>query len=69
MNNFYKCRGLIKFINEFKVWWYVMVKFKCLMFYNVFYVCGVLMLCIMLGNVVKWVYKFDRYFFERFGKY
>lgn len=69
VNNFYKRRGLSKSLNEFKARIYAITKLKQFSLYNFFYACGVLMLRIMPGKMVKLAYKLDRHLLERFGKH
>ena len=68
VNNFYKRRGLIKSLNEFKARLSAVVKLKQYSFYNVFYAFAVLALRMMPGKVVKLAYKLDRRYLEKFGK-
>ncbi|WP_421133796.1 glycosyltransferase [Alteromonas sp. A079] len=69
VNNFYKRRGLSKSINEFRARIFAMVKLRQLNAYNLFYACGVLLLRLMPGKIVKLAYKLDRQLLERFGKH
>lgn len=69
VNNFYKRRGLSKSLNEFRARMYAITKLKQFSPYNFFYACGVLMLRIMPGKMVKLAYKLDRHLLERFGKH
>lgn len=69
VGDFYKCCGFVKLFNEFRVWFRVLRKFKCMFLYNLFYVILVLILRLMFVSIVKLVYKFDCYYLEKFIKY
>jgi len=69
VNDFYKRRGLVKSLNEFKARFSAMRKLQRYTPFNVIYACIVLLLRLMPAPVVKWAYKLDRVLLEKIGKH
>jgi glycosyltransferase involved in cell wall biosynthesis len=69
VNDFYKRRGLIKSLNEFKARFIAMKKLRRYSLFNAFYAIGVLCLRLMPSKVVKLAYKFDRILLEKIIKH
>ncbi|WP_083271855.1 glycosyltransferase [Alteromonas lipolytica] len=69
VNDFYKRRGLIKSLNEFRARVRAMRWLKRLTAYNFFYACLVLGLRMMPSGIVKMAYKLDRHILEKFIKH
>ena len=69
VNDFYKRRGFVKSINEFKARFVAMRKLKRLTVLNALYATAVLMLRLMPSYLVKLAYKVDRHMLNRFGKH
>ena len=68
-NDFYKRRGLIKSLNEFRARFRAMRWLKRLTPYNLVYACMVLGLRMMPSGVVKMAYKLDRHLLEKIIKH
>lgn len=69
VNDFYKRRGLIKSLNEFRARFRAMRWLKRMTPYNLFYACMVLGLRMMPSGVVKMAYKLDRHLLEKIIKH
>jgi hypothetical protein len=69
VNDFYKRRGLIKSLNEFRARFRAMRWLKRLTPYNLLYACMVLGLRMMPSWVVKMAYKLDRHLLEKIIKH
>lgn len=69
VNDFYKRRGLMKSINEFKARFFAMRKLGRLTPLNVVYAFAVLSLRLLPSHFVKVAYKLDRHMLNRFGKH
>ncbi|MDC8832680.1 glycosyltransferase [Alteromonas gilva] len=69
VNDFYKRRGLIKSLNEFRARIRAMCELRRLTPYNLFYACFVLGLRMMPSGIIKMAYKLDRHILEKIVKH
>lgn len=69
VNDFYKRRGLKKSINEFKARFFAMRVLNKFNLGNVLYAFSVLTLRLMPSIIVKFAYKLDRLFLEKYIKH
>ncbi|NVK55645.1 MAG: glycosyltransferase [Alteromonadaceae bacterium] len=69
VNDFYKRRGLIKSLNEFRARICAMRELKRLTLYNLFYASLVLGLRMMPSGIIKMAYKLDRHILEKIVKH
>jgi hypothetical protein len=69
VNDFYKRRGLQKTINEFKARMFAMRALNKFSISNLLYAISVLTLRLMPPIIVKFAYKLDRLFLEKYIKH